>query len=174
MRKPFIFLPVLTLVACYGGALSNIRLGDGTHYVNHSQSAQWVTLPDESHIKLTSGTSIVLGANFALGNRVVDIDGEGMFEVHPWAGKMFVVTTKNLLIVGPGTKFRVDAFRTRPGEEVDLVQGRLTIRKSYHSDLDSAAEILDSGDMLMINREIDLMEKERMNPDESEKVKGRF
>lgn len=174
MRKFFIFLPALTLAACHGGAPSNIHLGDGTHYVNHSQSAQWVTLPDNTHIKLTSGTSLVLGTNFALGNRVVDIDGEGMFDVHVWAGKQFVVTTRNLVIVGPGTKFRVDAFRTKPGEEVDLVEGRLTIRKSYHSDLDSTAERLDSGDMLMINRDIDLMEKEKMNPAELEKVKGKF
>jgi transmembrane sensor len=64
--------------------------------------------------------------------------------------------------------------RSRPGEEVDLLTGRLTIRKSYHSDLDSASEELGSGDMLMINREIDLMEKEKMNADELEKVKGKF
>ena len=173
MRKAFV-LAAIVLAACHGGAPSNIRLGDGTHYVNHSQSAQWVTLPDNSQIKLTSGTSIVLGSDFPLGNRVVDIDGEGMFEVHPWAGRMFVVTTRNLLIVGPGTKFRVDAFRTKPGEEVDLVEGQLTVRKLYHSSLDSASARLESGDMLMINRDIDLMEKEKMNPDELEKAKGKF
>jgi transmembrane sensor len=174
MRKPIIYLFVLGITACHGSGQSNIRLDDGTQYVNNSGDAQWVTLPDNSHVKLSSGTEVKLGPMFANGNRAVDIDGEGMFEVHPWAGKMFVVTTKNLLIVGLGTKFRVDAFRTKPGEEVDLLAGQLTIRKSYHSDLDSATEILDSGDMLMINREIDLMEKERMKPDELEKVKGKF
>ena len=68
----------------------------------------------------------------------------------------------------------MDAFRSRSGEEVDLLAGQLTIRKSYHSDLDSVAEELTSGDMLMINREIDLMEKEKMNPDELDKAKGKF
>jgi hypothetical protein len=68
----------------------------------------------------------------------------------------------------------VDAVRSRPGEEVDLLEGQLYIRKSYHSDLDSLPEELRSGDMLMINREIDLMEKEKMNPDELGKVKGKF
>ena len=76
--------------------------------------------------------------------------------------------------MGPGTQFRVDAVRSRPGEEVDLLAGQLKIRKSYHSDLDSSPEDLTPGDMLMINREIDLMEKEKMNAEEFEKVKGKF
>ena len=174
MRKPIIYLFVLGITACHGSGQSNIRLDDGTQYVNNSGDAQWVTLPDNSHVKLSSGTEFKLGPMFANGNRVVDLDGEGMFEVRAMPGKMFVVTTKNLIIQGPGKKFRVDAVRSRPGEEVDLLAGQLTIRKSYHSDLDSLPEDLTSGEMLMINREIDLMEKERMKPDELEKVKGKF
>jgi ferric-dicitrate binding protein FerR (iron transport regulator) len=131
-------------------------------------------LPDNSHVKLSSGTAVVLGQGFANGNRVVDLDGEAMFEVRPAPGKVFVVITKNLIIQGPGTKFRVEAVRSRPGEEVDLLEGQLKIRKSYHSDLDSATEQLTTGDMLMINREIDLMEKEKMNPDEVERAKAKF
>ena len=114
------------------------------------------------------------GKGFDFGNRVVDLDGEGMFEIHEKKGRQFVVTTKNLLIFGPGTRFRVDAVRSGAGEEVDLLEGELTVRKSYHSDLDSAAEMLKSGDMLMINREIDLMEKEKMSQDEISKVKAKF
>jgi transmembrane sensor len=164
----------LMIVACHGSGRSDIHLGDGTRYINNSGDAEWVILPDNSHVKLNSGTTVVLGAKFVNGNRVVDLDGEAMFEVHVMPGKLFVVTTKNLLIVGPGMKFRVEAVRSRPGEEVDLLEGQLKISKSYHSDLDSVAEELGSGDMLMINREIDLMEKEKMKPDEIEKVKGKF
>jgi transmembrane sensor len=174
MRKPIIYLFVLMIVACHGSGRSDIRLGDGTRYVNNSGDAQWVVLPDNSHVKLSSGTTVMLGTRFANGDRVVDLDGEGMFEVRALPGKMFVVTTKNLLIVGPGTKFRVEAVRSKPGEEVNLLEGQLNIRKSYHSDLDSLAEELTSGDMLMINREIDLMEKEKMNPDEIEKARAKF
>jgi transmembrane sensor len=174
MTKPIIYLFVLGVIACHGRGRSNVRLGDGTRYANNSDDVQWVTLPDNSHVKLSSGTAVILGAGFANGNRVLNLDGEGMFEVRAMPGKMFVVITKNLIIQGPGTKFRVDAVRSRPGEEVDLLEGQLKIRKSYHSDLDSAAEDLTSGDMLMINREIDLMEKERMNPDEIEKAKRKF
>jgi len=174
MRKLAIYLFAVVVLACRGPKPSNIRLGDSTRYVNNTGDAQWVFLPDSSRIKLSSGTTVVLGVGFGSGNRVLDLDGEGMFEVRVVPGQLFVVKTKNLIIVGPGTQFRVDAVRSRPGEEVDLLAGQLTIRKSYHSDLDSLPEELNSGDMLMINREIDLMEKERMDPDELDKVKRKF
>src|ERR1700723_1573734 len=116
MRWLTVCLFVLVDLACHEVSRSNIRLGDGTRYVNNTGEAQWVLLPDSSRIKLGSGTSVVVGAEFDQG-------------------------------------FRVDAVRTRPGEEVDLLAGQLTIRKSYPSDLDSLPEDLASGDMLMINRE---------------------
>jgi transmembrane sensor len=174
MRRHIFYSVLVMAAACHGRGRSNIRLGDGTRYVNNTGDAEWVLLPDSSRIKLSSGTAVVVGAGFDNGDRVVDLDGEGMFEVRVLAGKMFVVMTRNLVIAGQGSQFRVDAMRSRPGEEVDLVAGQLTIRKSYHSDLDSLPEDLTSGEMLMINREIDLMEKEKMNPGEVEKVKGKF
>ena len=73
-------------MACHGGGGSNIRLGDGTRYVNNSGDVQWVTLPDNSRVKLNSGTEVVLGVGFANGNRVVDLDGEGTFDIRPVAG----------------------------------------------------------------------------------------
>jgi transmembrane sensor len=174
MRWLTVYLFVLVDLACHEVGRSNIRLGDGTKYVNNTGDAQWVTLPDSSRIKLRSGTTVVLGAGFTNGARVVDLDGEAMFEVRERPGGSFVVLTRNLIIEGPGIQFRVDAVRSRPGEEVDLLAGQLTIRKSYHSDLDSVAEELNPGDMLMINREIDLMEKEKMNAEEVEKAKAKF
>jgi hypothetical protein len=48
----------------------------------------------------------------------------------------------------------------------------LKVKKSYHSDTDNEPEVLDAGDMVMINRDIDLMEKEKMSAAELEKVKA--
>ena len=161
---------LVAAAACHGGGQANISLGDGTRYVNNSGGAQWVNLPDGSHVKISDGTMIVLWK----GGRYVDLDGEGMFEVHASAAGPFVVHTGNLVIEALGTKFRVDAVRSRAGEEVDLLEGRLRIVKSYHSDSDNEPEQLEAGDMLMINREIDLMEKEKMNGDELEKARVKF
>ena len=171
---PIIYLSLVLVMGCRGRGGSDVHVGDGARYVNHTGDMQWVELPDGSRVKLGDGAVIVLGQQFALGNRVVDLDGEGMFVVHGMSGKLFVVTTKNLIIQGPGTRFRVDAVRKRPGEEVDLLEGRLTVRKSYHSDLDNEPEMLEAGDMVMINREIDLMEKEKMNAEDMRKAEGRF
>jgi transmembrane sensor len=79
-------------------------------------------------------------------------------------------------VSGGGWKIRfvVDAVRKRPGEEVDLLDGRLRVTKSYHSDTDSLPEELTAGDMVMINREIDLMEKEKMTGPEVDKVKEKY
>lgn len=174
MRKLVLYMGFLVSAGCRDGGPSTIRLGDGLRYANHSGDAQWVMLPDSSRVKLSNGAVVVVGAGFDTGKRVVDLDGEGMFEVRVLSGRPFVVTTKNLIITGPGVKFRVDAVRSSPGEEVDLLEGGLNIRKSYHSDLDSAAEELRSGDMLMINRDIDLMEKEKMNAEEEKKAGAKF
>jgi ferric-dicitrate binding protein FerR (iron transport regulator) len=175
MRKPFFYLLLWVAAgACHGSGPSNISLGDATKYVNNSGSTQWVNLPDGSQIKISDGTVIVLGTGFGKEGRDVDLDGEGMFEVRASAAGPFVVHTKNLVIQALGTKFRVDAVRSRPGEEVDLLEGRLRIVKSYHSDSDNEPEQLEAGDMLMINREIDLMEKEKMNGEEVDKAKAKF
>jgi ferric-dicitrate binding protein FerR (iron transport regulator) len=175
MKKSFFYLVLLVACgACHGGGQPGISLGDGTRYVNNSGGAQWVSLRDGSRIKISDGTVIVLGEGFGKGSRDVDLDGEGMFVVRASAAGPFVVHTKNLVIQALGTTFRVDAVRSRAGEEVDLLEGRLRIVKSYHSDSDNEPEQLGAGDMLMINREIDLMEKEKMNADELEGVKGKF
>ncbi|HLI92153.1 MAG TPA: FecR domain-containing protein [Puia sp.] len=169
MRRSII-LSCVFFAACHG--TNNPILRPGSSFANNSGSPKWVSLPDSSRIKISDGTTIVVGAGYSRGNRAVDLDGEGMFMIR--GGDRFVVTTKNLYIQGMGTKFRVDAPRNKPGEEVDLLDGVMVIRKMYHSDLDSAQEVLHAGDMLMINREIDLMEKEKMDTDELHKAEAKF
>ena len=171
-----VVLPVGALLAagCRRGSGSGMSVGAGVRYVNNSGGMQWISLPDSSRVRIGEGTVIVVGTGFTAGSRAVDLDGEGMFEVHASTAGPFVVTTKNLIIQAVGTKFRVEAVRSTPGEEVDLLEGRLRVVKSYHSDTDNEPEVLDAGDMLMINREIDLMEKEKMNGEEADKAKSKF
>jgi hypothetical protein len=69
-------------------------------------------------------------------------------------------------------KFRAEAFRARPGEQIDLLLGNARVKKSYHSDTDSTAEVLGPGEMVMINRDIDLLEKENMTMAELNKLKS--
>jgi ferric-dicitrate binding protein FerR (iron transport regulator) len=134
------------------------------------------------------GTVITVAKGFGKESRDVDIDGRGMFFVRTpgdTGSRPFVVHTGNLIIEvldstgagggdGRDARFAVDAVRKQAGEETDLLDGKLRVSKSYHSDTDSLPEDLTAGDMVMINREIDLMEKEKMNGQEEDKVKEKF
>lgn len=161
---------LVVLVACHNGP---VLIGEGTRYVNGTGGRQRVSLPDGSHVVLASGTTIVLSKGFATGAREVELDGEGFFEIASVsAGKPFVLHTANLLIEVLGTRFHIDAYRKNAGEQVDLLEGRLRVQKSYHSDTDNNPEVLEAGEMVMINRDIDLMEKEKLSPTELDKLKG--
>ena len=97
--------------------------------------------------------------------------GEALFELST-TGASVILKTKDLVMDLSAGVFRVDAYGSKAGEEVDLLEGRMRVRKSYHSDTDSAMEMLGPGEMVMINRDIDLMEKEKMSQEEIDRVKG--
>jgi len=164
----------LSLVAgaCGDREEHNITLGEGTQYTNKSGNSHQVKLPDGSIVVLRPGTQITVAKGFGAGNRDLELDGEALFDVRGSAAIPLVLHTRNLEITVLGTRFHVDAFRKNAGEQVDLLEGRLRIKKSYHSDTDNEPELLTAGEMVMINRDIDLMEKEKMSPAELDKVRA--
>lgn len=162
----------LTVGACHGRAAHNVTLGDGTRYTNGSTDSHEVKLPDGSRVVLRPGTQVSLAKGFGVSNRDLELDGEAIFEVTGGAAIPFIVHTRNLEIAVLGTRFHVDAFRKNAGEQVDLLEGRLRVQKSYRSDTDNEPEVLEAGEMVMINRDIDLMEKEKMSPAELDKAKA--
>jgi transmembrane sensor len=54
------------------------------------------------------------------------------------------------------------------------LSGKLNVKKSYHSDTDNEPEIVETGQMVMINRDIDLMEKEKLDSAELKVLQERF
>jgi transmembrane sensor len=121
---------------------------------------------------LKPNTTIGLARGFGVDNRDIDIDGEAFFDMEV-TGAPVRLRTKDLnVLVLSAARFRVDGYRGKPGEEVDLLEGRLMATKNYHSDTDSATEELGPGEMVMINRDIDLLEKEKMSKEEIDKVKN--
>lgn len=162
----------LVVSACHDRAAHGIILGEGTRYTNGSAESHDVKLPDGSHVVLRPGTQVSIAKGFGVNNRDLELDGEALFDIRGSASKPFVVHTRNLEIEVLGTWFHVDAFRKNAGEQVDLLEGRLRVKKTYHSDTDNQPEVLEAGDMVMINRDIDLMEKEKMSAAELDKVKA--
>jgi hypothetical protein len=198
LPAPAILLMTVLVSSCSNDT-GHVAVGSGTRYVNNAGGPQTVKLPDGSHVVLMDGTTIVVSKGFGKEDRDVEIDGQGLFVVQaPGMGsKPFVVHTGNLIIqvldttgaggsAGSGAggsvagtggwdaRFAVEAVRKQPGEESDLLDGKLRVTKSYHSDTDNEPEVLGAGDMVMINREIDLMEKEKMTGPEEDKVKEKY
>lgn len=160
----------LTVVSCRGRQES--ALGEGTSYHVGSGYARLFHLPDGSTVMVSPGTTVSVAKGFGKDNREIGLDGEAVFDVAGMAGRPFVVHTRDLEIEVLGTRFHVDAYRSRPGEEVDLLEGRMRVKKSYRSDTDNEPETLEAGEMVMINRDIDLMEKEKLSPAELDKLKA--
>jgi len=142
---------------------------DGDIHRNDDKERKMVRLADGTEILLGSNTEIRVSKEFNKAGRGLVLNGEAFFNVPGDATKPFIIHTRNLQIQVLGTRFRVDAFAANAGEEVDLLSGRLKVIKSYHSTTDNEPEILEAGDMVMINRDIDLMEKEKMDSAERKK-----
>ncbi|HEY4110376.1 FecR domain-containing protein [Puia sp.] len=172
MRYRLLIMGVL-VAACHGGP--GKTLAGGTSFHVGAGYPRRFALPDESSVLVMPNTTVALAKGFGKENRDMEVDGEVMLEVSGATSLPFRVHTRDLVleVLDGGARFHVDANRSRPGEEADLLEGRLRASKSYHSDTDNEPEVLNGGEMVMINRDIDLMEKEKLGPAELDKLKGK-
>lgn len=177
--RPYLFFVCLSAGVVILGNLNCKGRGDAAvqpgnpSYENKTEKPLNVGLPDGSRVRLGAHTVLFLSKAFDQSKRELDLDGEAVFEIGAVPGKPFVVHTRLLEIEALGTRFRVDAHREEAGEEVELLEGKLRVRKSYHSDTDNEPEELTTGEMVMINRDIDLMEKEKMDSSDWKRIKER-
>jgi ferric-dicitrate binding protein FerR (iron transport regulator) len=150
------------------------KFRDGVLYENGTARPRKIRLGDGSDILLSAKTKLRVSREFAVKNRDVQLDGEAFFDISGGGevGRPFTIYTRSLQIFVLGTRLRVDAFADNAGEEVDLLSGKVKVIKSYHSTTDNEPEILQAGEMVMINRDIDLMEKEKLDSAELKKLQG--
>jgi ferric-dicitrate binding protein FerR (iron transport regulator) len=164
---------------------SHVLLMDGTTVSvaeGYGKEGREVEIDGEGVFLVRASVADTSDTSGALGTSGTQGDTKGM---------SFVVHTGNLVIdvldsAGPDVSgaatsrpgyqavFAVSAVRKQAGEETDVLQGRIRVTKAYHSDTDSLPEELMAGEMAMINREIDLMEKEKMSGADEEKVKAKY
>ncbi|MGN7819421.1 hypothetical protein HGH92_04470 [Chitinophaga varians] len=142
----------------------------GVQYQEHqgkTGSRTEITLPDSTTVILNSASVLHVPADYASGNRSVILDGDAFFDVKP--GKdSFTVTTAILKATVLGTSFRMRSFSSQQGATCYQLEGSSRVGKSYHSATDNQPEVLERGQMVLANREIDLMEKETYHPEELE------
>jgi transmembrane sensor len=138
-----------------------------TSYKGTTGQRTAVTLPDSSRVILNSASVLEVPENYLQGNRAVILDGDAFFNVTP-ATDTFTVTSDKLRATVLGTSFKMRSFASQHGATVYLLTGKIRVGKSYHSSTDNQPEILERGQMILANNEIDLMEKETYHPEELE------
>ena len=92
--------------------------------VDKGQKAD-VTLPDGSHVKLNSGSTLSYPAKFGADFRRIEFKGEGYFEVAKDASKKFIVHTNYIDIEVLGTTFNVMAHESDNTVEMTLIEGKV-------------------------------------------------
>lgn len=124
-----------------------------------------IVLPDHTEVVLNSNTTVWLDKNFGTINRQVRISGDAFFSIKK-AGKPFIVYTPHLILSTPLAMMKVNGYAGQAGEETLVFSGNVRAVKSYYSKLDHDPYLLKNGEMVMMNKDIDLMEKETFDTDE--------
>lgn len=125
-----------------------------------------LVLSDGTRLVLLNGTTIAPAVGFPQ-NREIQLGGNGQvfLETHPQEKPLTVHTGLLTLTVEGGSAVRVLVSAEKIGEQVEVLYGRVRAAKAYPSHF-SDPDDLQAGEMSMINRSIDLMEKEKFDPTE--------
>lgn len=88
-----------------------------------------LVLPDNSVVWLNAGSTLRYSSNYNHKNRMVNLVGEGYFEVSKQQGADFIVRTAGYDVVVKGTKFDVSAYKGDSYTTTSLLQGHVVINR---------------------------------------------
>lgn len=86
-----------------------------------------LTLPDGTTVMLNSGSKLTYSNQFMASNRIVELSGEGYFEVKKHNGKDFTINTKECNLVVKGTKFNISAYDDDTEVVTSLFEGKVVL-----------------------------------------------
>jgi transmembrane sensor len=90
-------------------------------------SKSQITLPDGSKAWINAGSKLSYRGDFNQSDRVVNLEGEGYFNVTSNKAKPFIVQTAHLKVKAFGTVFNVKAYPEEATVETTLVEGSVEI-----------------------------------------------
>ncbi|WP_343667685.1 DUF4974 domain-containing protein [Chitinophaga sp.] len=127
------------------------------------------TLPDSTEVLLNGKSTVLVPDNYAQTHTLL-LDGEAWFNS---PHELKVITNILTITNTAAASFRIRCFEAQQGATAYLGSGTVQVAKSYHSTTDNQAETLSIGNMVLANKEIDLMEKETYQPAELDRwLKG--
>ncbi|ATL47949.1 hypothetical protein COR50_12650 [Chitinophaga caeni] len=160
------FLVLVVAIALYYPRMpasnSSSLLDKNEHYESYeSQCAhrKKVVLADGTEVTLNSTSRLYVPESFSKSRQVI-LNGEAYFNVVEENERPFVVKTDKLTATTLGTSFKIRSMESQPGATLYVRSGKLRVVKSYHSSTDNEPATLGPGDMILANKQIDLMETE--------------
>ena len=84
-------------------------------------------LPDGTLVWLNAGSRMTYSQGFGVDNRMIELEGEGYFEVRRNEKLPFFVKTKDLQLQVLGTKFNVEGYSDKDDFEVTLMEGSVRV-----------------------------------------------
>lgn len=86
-----------------------------------------ITLPDKTEVWLNAASSLHYPVTFTGNERIVELQGEGYFEVAKDAGKPFYVRTGNTTVQVVGTHFNIMAYENEQTIRTSLLEGAVKV-----------------------------------------------
>jgi transmembrane sensor len=86
-----------------------------------------ISLPDGSTVVLNSDSKLTYGSDFIL-NRIINLEGEGFFEVKKDEAHPFTVITGKISTTALGTSFNVRAYGESSDIQVSLASGKVRVQ----------------------------------------------
>ena len=110
------------------------------------------TLPDGSQGWLNSESTLKYPLAFTEKKRIVELSGEGYFEVFKDARKPFIVKTGRIEVEALGTKFDVNAYPEEDETDVTLITGKVRISGEMQQGGTHPLTVLEPGQQVQIRK----------------------
>jgi transmembrane sensor len=90
-----------------------------------------VTLPDGTKVWLNAASSLKFPSSFGkLAKRIVELNGEGYFEVSKDKSHPFIVKTADQQVEVFGTHFNINSYADEPATKTSLLEGAVGIKRN--------------------------------------------
>ena len=119
-----------------GGIAASLLILFGATYLSYQQGQKnlqntfadiVVAPPDGSIVKLNGGSRISYSQGYGVDSRIVNIEGEGYFEVKKDSTKPFIVNSANIIVKVLGTKFNFCDYPKETQALVALDEGKVNM-----------------------------------------------
>jgi transmembrane sensor len=93
-----------------------------------------LVLADGTRVVLNAGSKLSYPEVFRGDNRIVELEGEGFFDVSHDASKPFIIGTDSLQVQVLGTSFNVKAYKDDANAEVSVLSGKVAVTSLSKND----------------------------------------